>query len=70
MKSIGSQAFYGCSKLTSITLKTSRLNSVGKNAVKGIGKKAVIKVPSKKVKAYKKLFSKKTGFRSPMKVKK
>lgn len=30
--------------------------SVGKNVLKGIYKKAVIKVPAKKVKAYKNLF--------------
>lgn len=67
---LGSQCFYGCKKLKTITVKTSKLKSVGANAIKGIHKKAVIKVPSKKLKAYKKLFNKKTGYVKTMKIKK
>ncbi len=70
LKSIGSKAFYKCSKLTSITLKTTKLKTVGSNALGGISKKASIKVPSSKVSEYKKRFTRRTGFKSTMKVKK
>ena len=56
---IGKQAFYGCSKLKKITVKGTLLKKVGKNALKGIHKKAVIKVPKKKKKTYQKLFKSK-----------
>lgn len=55
VKSIGSKAFYGDGKIKKITVKSSVLTKVGSKAYKGIAKKAVIKVPSKKLKAYKKL---------------
>ncbi|MDO4557253.1 MAG: leucine-rich repeat domain-containing protein, partial [Lachnospiraceae bacterium] len=64
---IGSNAFYGCSKLKTITVKSTTLKSVGKNALKGIYKKAKIKVPSKKLSAYKKLFKNK-GQKSTVKI--
>ena len=67
---IGKAAFFGDKKLKTITIKTSGLKSVGKNAIKKIHKKAVIKVPKKQLKKYKKLFSSKTGFKKSMKVKK
>lgn len=53
---IGSKAFYGCRNLKKITVKSTKLTSVGKNALKGIHKKAVIKVPKSKLSKYKKLF--------------
>lgn len=62
IKVIGENAFQGCSKLKTITILSKKLNKVGKNAIKGIYKKAVISCPSAKVKTYKKLFSAKTGF--------
>jgi hypothetical protein len=43
---------------------------VNDNAIKGISKKAVIKVPSKLVKKYKKEFGSKTGFKKSMSIKK
>lgn len=51
---IGKQAFYGCSKLKSITITTTKLTTknVGSQAFKEIAKKAVIKVPKSKKKAY------------------
>lgn len=55
--SIGTKAFYKCSKLKTITVKATNLKSVGKQSLTGIYKKAVIKVPSAKYKTYKKLFS-------------
>ncbi len=58
VKNIGRQAFYGCKKLKTITIKTSQLTSksVKKKSFKGIAKRAKIKVPGKKIKSYKKLF--------------
>ena len=58
---IGKQAFYGCSKLKSITIRSAKLTSskVGSNAFKKIHSKAVIKVPKKKLKAYRTLLKKK-----------
>lgn len=59
--SIGKSAFAGCSKLKKVTIKTLKLkkNKVGANAFKGIKAKAVIRVPKKKLKAYKKILLKK-----------
>ena len=52
---IGKNAFKGCKKLKLITIKSSKLKTVGSNAFKGIHSKAKIKVPAKKLSAYKKL---------------
>ena len=53
---IGANAFAGCKNLKTIRIASTSLTkkSVGKNAFKGIHKKAVIKVPKKKLKAYRK----------------
>lgn len=61
LKKIEKEAFSGCKKLTKITLKTTKLTkkSIGKNAIKGTNAKLVIKVPAKKVSAYKKYFKNK-----------
>ena len=67
---IGDNAFKGYKKLKNITIESKNLKSVGKDAVKNIHKKATIKVPKDKIKEYKKLFNKKTGFTSKMKIKK
>lgn len=68
---IGKEAFSGCKNLKNITIKSTKLTSVGKNAIKNIHKKAVIKCPSKKLKKYKSLFKAKTGFKKKtMKIKK
>lgn len=67
---IGMSAFYGNKKLKTITIKSKKLKKVGKNAIKGIYKKATIKCPGKSyVKKYKKVFSKKTGYTKNMKLK-
>lgn len=55
IKIIEKNAFFKCPKLKKITIKSTKLKSVGKNALKGIHAKAKIKVPAKKLKAYKKL---------------
>lgn len=55
---IGKKAFYGCSKLKKITVKTTKLTkkNVGRQAFKGIHKKAIFKVPKKKISSYRKVF--------------
>ena len=54
VKSIGKSAFLNCSKLSSVVIKTKLLtkSSVGASAFKGIYKKAVVTVPSSKLKDY------------------
>lgn len=68
---IGVSAFQNCSKLKSIVIKSTKLTAkkVGKNAFKGINKKATFKVPKSKVKAYKKIVKAK-GAGKNVKVKK
>ena len=51
--------FRGCSKLKSINIKSKKLKTVGKNAFKSIKSSAKIKVPSSKLKNYKKLLKNK-----------
>jgi len=67
--SIGKQAFYGCKSLKTVTVKSKSMKKVGSKAFKGIHKKASIKVPKAKLKAYKKLF-KKGGAAKSVKIKK
>lgn len=66
---IGSKAFYNCKNLKKITIKSTKLKSVGAKAFKGIHKKATIKVPKSKLKAYQKVLRKK-GQASSVKIKK
>ncbi|MCI8307020.1 MAG: carbohydrate-binding protein [Lachnospiraceae bacterium] len=53
---IGAKAFYNCKALKKITVKSSVIKSVGGKAFKGTASKLTIKVPKKKVAAYKKTF--------------
>ena len=71
VKKIGKQSFYGCKKLKYITVKTTKLTkkNVGSKAFTGINKKATVKVPKSKVKAYEKLLKNK-GVSKTVKVKK
>lgn len=55
LNKINKSAFNGDSKLTTITIKSAELKTVGSSIFKGINGKAVIKVPSSKLKQYKKL---------------
>ena len=57
--SIGKKAFAGCKKLKKIIIKSKKIKKVGKTAVKGISKKAVIKTPKKMRNKYKKMLIKK-----------
>ena len=70
VKTIGKNAFSGCKKLKTITIQSKTLTDkkISKKAFKGISKKTVIKVPKKKLAAYKKLLKKK-GLSSKNKVK-
>ena len=67
---IGKNAFYGCKKLKTMIIKSTKLTSktVSKNAFKGLTKATTIKVPKKKLNTYKKLFKSK-GLSSKIKVK-
>lgn len=70
VKVIGKNAFYGCSKLKTIVIKSKVLKTINKNAFKGIQKKATFDVPNNKKTAYKKLLKSSTGFKKKtMKVK-
>ncbi|WP_283682440.1 leucine-rich repeat protein [Parablautia sp. Marseille-Q6255] len=68
VKTIGTEAFCKCKSLKKMTIKSKSLTKVGKNAIKSIEKKAVIRVPSSKRKAYKKLFHSGTGYQKRMKI--
>lgn len=66
---ISDNAFKGCKKLKTLTIKSTRLTkkTVSKNAFKGVTKKTTIKVPKKKLASYKKLFKSK-GLSSKVRV--
>lgn len=70
VKKIGKRAFYGCSNIKTIIIKTEKLkeSSIGADAFKGINRNAVVKVPKKLVKKYKKILQKK-GLNKKIKVK-
>ena len=57
VQNIESKAFYNCKNLKKMTFKGKTLKKVGKNALKGIRKNAVIKVPEAQYKSYKNLLS-------------
>ena len=63
---IGKNAFKGCKSLKSITFKRKNVPAIGKGAFSGIYKKAVVKVPKKSRKKYKKKLTKRTGITSKM----
>ena len=63
---IGKNAFSGAKKLKKITIQGTAITSIGKNAFKNVNKKAVVKVPKSKKKAYKKLL-KKAGYKGKVK---
>ena len=70
MAKLGKKAFWGCTKLKSISIKSKKLKGqlVGAQAFKGIHTKAVIKVPKKQKKKYQKWLRKK-GITKMMKIK-
>ncbi len=54
---IESGAFSGCKNLKSITIKSTKITKIGKNAFKGISSEATIKVPKSKKADYTKLLN-------------
>ena len=56
---IGKNAFSGDGNLKTITIKSAKLKTVGKNALKGTKKNLKIKVPKKQLKSYKTKFKNK-----------
>ena len=67
---IAAKAFYNNKNLKKINIKTQKLAKIGKNAFKGINKKAVFAVPKKVKKKYKKKLNRKTGYlKKTMKIK-
>ena len=67
---IGTEAFAGCTKLKTLTIKSKKLTTktVADNAFKGISKKTVIRVPKSKVDTYRNLFREK-GLNKKVKMK-
>ncbi len=65
---LGTECFFGCANLKKITIQSAGLKSVGRNAIKGIYKKTVIKCPKKQLSKYKKLFNGAAGYVKTMKV--
>lgn len=58
VSSIGSKAFYKKKKIKKITISSTAIKKIGSRAVRGIYKKARIKVPKSKKKSYKKMLKK------------
>lgn len=65
---IGANAFKKCKKLKKVTIKTTKLEKIGKNAFYGIHKNAVIKCPKNQLAKYKKYLTAKTGYKKTMKI--
>ena len=68
---IGKNAFKNCKNLKKIDIQSTKLTlkNIGKDAFKGLNKKAVIIVPAKKYKSYKKLL-RQSGVPASAKIKK
>ena len=60
-KSVGKSAFYGCNKLSKVTVNSTKITYVGKSAFKKCSTNLTIKVPKNKKKAYQKLWKGKGG---------
>lgn len=67
---IAPKAFYKKKSLKSIKFKSVKITKIGRNAFKGIHKKAIFKVPKKAKKKYKSKLNKKAGYvKKTMKIK-
>lgn len=66
---IGKNAFKNCKKLKTIIIKSKKLKTLSKSALKGISAKVTIKVPASKYKEYKKLL-RKSGLKKTVKIQK
>ncbi len=60
VKKVGKSTFEKCRRLKKIVIKSTKLSSksIGKNAFKNLSPRAAVKVPKKKLKAYKKILQK------------
>lgn len=56
IKKIGREACYGSKKLKKVYIKSKKITSVGKNALRNLHKKATIYVPQSRISKYRKLF--------------
>lgn len=65
---IGRGAFRGCRKLRKLAVRSKKLKRVGRDAVRGISPRAVVKVPQGLEQAYRKTFRKKSGFGKRMRI--
>lgn len=65
---IGATAFYKDSALKTVVFKSTKVPTIGKNAFKGIAKKAVFKVPAKAKKKFAKKLTAKVGVTKKMTV--
>lgn len=68
--SIEKNAFKNNKKLKQIKMQSATITSIGTNAFKNIKSNATILVPNSKLNAYRKLFTKNTGYLKSMKIKK
>lgn len=59
VKTVAAKSFYGCTKLTKITVKSTSLKKVGANALKGTKKNLQVVVPKKYYGKYKPLWNNK-----------
>lgn len=69
VKTIGKSSFRGCRNLKRLTIRSRQLKSIGKAALKGISKRALIRIPEGKRSRYRRLLTPRTGFRASMKLK-
>ena len=53
---ISNKAFYGCKRMKKLIIKSKFLKKTGKKIFKNKNKKVIVKVPSGKLKVYKKMF--------------
>ncbi len=58
VKTVGKNAFQGCTKLKKVAIKSTVLKKVGKQAFGKISKQVTVQVPKKKTKAYTKMLRK------------
>lgn len=68
VKTIGSDTFRNCKSLKSIRIRSKSLTKAGKNSIRNIYKKAVIRVPSGKRSAYKRVFNRSTGYQKRIRI--
>ena len=63
---IDAKAFKGCKNLKTFTIKSKKVEKIGKNAFKGVPKDATVKVPKAKKAEYEKML-RKAGYKGKIK---